>query len=146
MLTKTISGLLKNFKKGGEKMKKMFYLFFSGFLFLFNCSDNPPSTAVIKMPDNIAVRSSVDVSFLIGAIVTDREDEKMRYNDVRVLFWCRQCEFVGEDNPTQVEKRTNSKGIAEVWVKVKVGEKAVVSGTLENGSSDDTEIEVTAAP
>jgi hypothetical protein len=142
MHTKTISGLLKNFKRR-RKMKKIFYLF-AGLFFLFGCSDNPPSTAVIVMPADVTVKSSADVSFLITAIVRDREDENIRYNNMKVLFLCMKCEFVNEENPTQVEKRTDSMGVAKVWVKVKVGDEAVVSGTLENGSGASTKLSVSA--
>jgi hypothetical protein len=134
-------------------MKKVLFSVLAGIFFLFNCSDNPPSTAIIKMPDDATVKSSADVAFLITAIVTDSEDDTIRYNNFHVQFLCMNCEFLNieettedliEFNTTKVEKRTNSKGIAGVWVKVKVGNEASVSGTLENGSSDSTKLTVSA--
>jgi len=134
-------------------MKKVLFGVLVGIFFLFNCTDNPPSTAIIKMPDDATVKSSADVLFLITAIVTDRESDEIRYNNFRVKFLCMNCEFQNIDettedliefNTTEVEKRTNSNGIAKVWVKVKVGNEANVSGSLENGSTDSTKLTVTA--
>lgn len=135
-------------------MKKVLFGLLTGLFFLLNCSDNPPSTAVIIMPDDATVKSATDVSFLITAIVTDIEDEKIRYNDFIVRFLCANCEFLNLDetvkdlisdfNPTDITKETDSMGTASVWVKVEVGEEANVSGMLENGASDGTKLTVTA--
>ncbi len=153
MHIRVISKILKNFK-GGEKMKKMFFGAISGLLFLLTCTDNPPTTAKIEMSDDESVKSTADMLFPVTAIVADSEDETIRYNNFKVRFLCTNCEFenddvtnenlIGEFNPTDIEKRTDSYGTASVSVRVKVGVEAYVSGSLENGSSDSTKLTVSA--
>lgn len=136
-------------------MKKVFGMLMIFFSFL-TCTDNPPSTATIKMPDDRTVKSAGSVAFLIKAIVYDSET-KARYNGFEVEFICGNCVFlsgagyeettdnlVGEFNETRLVKKTDKEGVASVWVGVASGTEATVFASLENGISDDTKLTVSA--
>ncbi len=122
------------------------------FLFL-NCSDYPHSTAKILLGADVSVTSSQPVTFLIQAIVFDEEIET-RLNGVEVHFLCAQCSFIlenetmeniiGEPTQNELRKRTDSQGVAEVWVVVEPDTEGVVSALLENGMSDQIELTVTS--